>query len=343
MPDPGINRSMVRLLLLPLGLSLVGLVLVDLLWTTLGAAAGAGPVTARTSALAWRIVKAAPGASDRRSSGVVVVLAVLVSWIVLLWAGWVVAFTSADRATVATTTERPASAVARTYFVGYTLFTLGNGDFKPGTSFWQLATVTANGTGLVLISLAITYLVPVTGAATDRRSLAGYIASLGTTPEQIVLRSWNGRDFEALAGHLEALAPRIQEAGQRHLTYPVLHFFSSPDRRTAAPVAIAVLHEALTLLWLGVEVDVRPAAMAAEPAREAIGSFLDTLAGAFISPAPDPLPPPDLGVLRVHGIPTVDNDEFRTRLDGERRRRCLVAGLLRGGGSTSSASFVTRG
>ncbi len=158
-----------------------------------------------------------------------------------------------------------------------------------------------------------------------------------------MIRSWNGRDFRGLAGHLEALAPRIQEAGQRHLTYPVLHFFGSSDRRTAAPVAIAVLHEALTLLWFGVDLSLRPEPISVEPAREAIGSFLDTLAGAFIAPAPDPLPPPDLEALRASGIPTVDHGSFVAELDGERRRRCLVAGLLSGAGCRPPASFVNGG
>ena len=335
---------MLRLLLLPIGLGLVGLVLVDLLWTTLASAAGAGPMTGRTSALTWRVVKGrSRGEGGHRSSGVLVVVVVLLSWIVLLWAGWLLAFTSTDGAVVGTTTDRSASVVSRTYFVGYTVFTLGNGDFKPDGPLWQVATVAASGTGLVLISLAITYLVPVTGAATDRRSLAGYVASLGESPAQLVVRAWNGHDFQALAGHLVALAPRVQEAGERHLTYPVLHFFGSSDRRTAAPVAIAVLHEALCLLRWGVDVDVRLEAITVEPALEAIGSFLDTLAGAFISPARDPLPAPDLEVLRDYGIPTVDTDVFLAAVDREQRRRSLLAGLLTGSGWTTSASFVTSG
>lgn len=335
---------MLRFLLLPAGLVLVGLVLVDLLWTTLSAAGGAGPVTARTSTLAWRLVKGRPRkAEGRRASGVTVVVAVLVSWIALLWAGWALAFSASDQAVVASTGGQAASVVARAYFVGYTVFTLGNGDFKPGGPVWQIATVAATGSGLVLITLAITYLVPVTGAATTRRSLAGYIASLGPTPEQIVARSWNGRDFHGLVGHLETLAVQIHEAGQRHLTYPVLHFFGSSDRRTAAPVAIAVLHEALTLLRWGVAAGARPPEIALEPARAAVGSFLDTLAGAFIKPAPQPLPPPDLARLRAWGIPTVDDGAFHAALDGERRTRCLVAGLISGAGWTPPASFLAPG
>lgn len=326
---------MLRLLLLPVGLVLVGLVLVDLLWTTLAASAGAGPMTARTSALAWRVVRGPgpqAGNTAGRETGVAVVIFVLVSWIALLYLGWLLVFNAADRAVVATTTERPADVAGRSYFVGYTVFTLGNGDFKPGGSLWQTATVTATGTGLVLISLAITYLVPVIGAATDRRTLAGYIASLGESPQAIVLRSWNGSDLRALAPHLQALAPRIHEAGQRHLTYPVLHFFGTSDPRTSAPVAIAVLHEALSLARSGIVPEARLDPITVEPAWEALGSFLDTLAGAFISPAPDPLAPPDVGVLHAHGLPTVDENAFVAILDDQRKRRCLVAGLLSQGG-----------
>ena len=335
---------MLRFLLVPVGLILVGLVLVDLLWTTLGASAGAGPVTAHTSALAWRAVRG-PGRRARsrvgRATGVIVVFVVLFSWIALLYVGWLLVFGAADRAVVSTATERPAGLAGRSYFVGYTVFTLGNGDLKPGASLWQTATVTATGTGLVLISLAITYLVPVVGAATDRRSLAGYIASLGESPAEIVRRSWDGSDVRALAPHLEALAPRIQEAGERHLTYPVLHFFSTSDPRTSAPVAIAVLHEALSLLRSGIVPEVRLQPITVEPAWEAIGSFLDTLAGAFISPADDPLPPPDLATLRAEGLPTVEERAFLANLEDQRKRRCLVAGLLSEGG-WGAATFVPR-
>lgn len=58
-----------------------------------------------------------------------------------------------------TATGNPAGTVERLYFTGYTVFTLGNGDFRPGAGTWQLATVAATGTGLVLITLAITYAV----------------------------------------------------------------------------------------------------------------------------------------------------------------------------------------
>lgn len=46
----------------------------------------------------------------------------------------------------------PAGLVDRLYFTGYTVFTLGNGDFKPGSGIWQIATGAAAGTGLFLVT-----------------------------------------------------------------------------------------------------------------------------------------------------------------------------------------------
>ncbi len=82
---------------------------------------------------------------------------------------------------------------------------------------------------------------------------------------------------------------------------------------------------------------------AIEPAREAIGSFLDTLPDAFISPAPDPLPPPSLEALRAEGIPTVDDAMLLASLQGQVRRRALLSGLMRSAGWREPAAFVAGG
>ena len=64
-------------------------------------------------------------------------------------------------------------------FTGYTLSTLGNGDFKPGTSFWRIYTVIISLSGLSILTIAITYLVQVLTAEISKRRLSIYIATLG--------------------------------------------------------------------------------------------------------------------------------------------------------------------
>ncbi len=189
----------------------------------------------------------------------------------------------------------------------------------------------AAGAGLVLVTLSITYLVPLASAVTQRHRLAGYIASIsspGATPESLLAQAWTGQGFPFLDQHLVALTPLIHLAGQRHLTYPMLHYFHSPQRRTAAAPNLAVFDEALTLLGHAMRPQAQLAPAAVAPAAEAVGAFLDTLAGALIHPAGNPLPAPDLAILRRAGISVVDDDVFASELHRLYQRRCLLAGLV---------------
>ncbi|HWC11993.1 MAG TPA: potassium channel family protein [Acidimicrobiales bacterium] len=314
------------------GVVLILVSVLDLGWTTVAAGSGAGPVTSRMASGIWQV---ALGLHRRREShqllsvaGVITVFAVLGAWIVLAVIGWLLVFASSDGAVRASDTGAPASFVERIYFVGYTVFTLGNGDYAPGLGVWQLATVLATGTGLVLVTLAITYLVPVASAVAQRRQLASYIASLGTAPDDILIRSWTGSGFGLLAQHFVALTPLVHGARQRHFTYPVLHYFHSRDRESAAAPNIANLAEALHLLGHGVASDVRPDRGATTALDNAIGSFLDTLTHAYIAPADRPLPPPTLDGLRRVGIPTVDDDHYGAAAATATHRRSLLAGML---------------
>lgn len=140
------------------GLGLVGVALVDLVWTTIAAGSGAGPVTRRLARSAWQAALAVhrrrPSHRFLTAAGVGVVVVVLLTWIATVVAGWSLVFLSSGSA-VLTSTGEPADALDRLYFTGYTVFTPGNGEFRPTTGPWQLATVAATGTGLVLITLAI--------------------------------------------------------------------------------------------------------------------------------------------------------------------------------------------
>lgn len=322
------------------GLALVLAALVDLAWTTIAAGSRSGPLTGRLAPHLWQL---ALFAHRRRAShkllstaGVTIVFAVLATWIALVVLGWWLVFLSSDSAIVKTANGAQADAIGRFYFTGYTVFTLGNGDYRPGGGVWQLATVAATGTGLVLITLAITYLVPVASAVAQRRELASYIASLGNTPENLVVRSWTGDGFGSLPQHLVALAPLIHGARQRHLTYPVLHYFHSTDRESAAAPNMTTLAQGLELLRYAVAPAAQPDAAAIDPVDRALDGFLDTLATAYISPEQEPLALPDISHLRAAGIPTVNDDDYLAATAGTKRRRQLLAAFLADDGWRSS-------
>ena len=191
------------------GLAIVALALVDLLWTTIAAGSGGGPLTRRLGAVLWRGALALharrPGHGLLASAGPVIVFSLFLSWVATVLAGWCLVFLSTEDAVRESSTGLAADVVDRIYFTGYTVFTLGIGDYRPGDGVWQLLTVAATGTGLVLVTVGITYLVGVASAVTERRQLASSIAALGDNAESILVRAWNGRDFGALRDHLVSL------------------------------------------------------------------------------------------------------------------------------------------
>ncbi len=172
--------------------------------------------------------------------------------------------------TVESSSGQVAGAVGRLYFTGYTIFTLGNGDFQPLGPVWQLATVAMTGTGLILVTLSITYLVPMATAAASQRQLSTYIFSLGETPEDIVVRGWTGEGFDPLQSHLTTLAPMLHAAGQSHLTYPVLHFLHPTNPHSVIPNAISNLVLALDLVEAAVHPSVQPHPVVTSPCRDGI-------------------------------------------------------------------------
>lgn len=333
---------MKAVLLATTGTVVLLVMVLDVLRTVVAAGSGAGPITGRLSAFLWRGALSAgrtPSGPRHRflaGSGVAIFVAVLLLWILVVWGAWCVVF-SASPGAVLDPSGRPADQLGRISFAGSSVFS-GSSSYSPGQGAWQLATVTAAASGLIFCTLAITYLVPVASAVAERRRLAAYVTSLGDTPEAVLTSAWTGDGFgEALTEHLVALTPMVHLSGQRHLTYPVLHYFHSASERTAAASSVVHLHETLALLRSGVAPDARPDPAATEPLSQAVQLFLDTVRSAFIDEADWPLPPPNLDALREAGIPTVSDETFEAALDSGRHSRRLLAGLLEDDGWTADA------
>ena len=313
------------------GLAVVVVALVDLAWTTVAAGSGAGPISGRLAAGLWRAALAVhrrrPSHTLLSVAGVSTVFSVLALWIGLVLAGWLLVFAASDGAVRVSQTSEPADLVGRAYFVGYSVFTLGNGDYRPGAGLWQLATVLAAGTGLVLVTLSITYLVPVASAVALRRQLASTVTALGSTPQEIVTTAWDGHAFTGLSRRLVDLGALIETSRQQHLTYPVLHYFHSRSPDSAAAPNLTNLTHALHLLRHGVAPDVRPAPAVLVPLERTLDAFLSTLRRAHLDPH-QPLPLPGLAPLTAAGIPTVAPAVYAAADEATCRRRALLAGFL---------------
>ena len=56
-------------------------------------------------------------------------------------------------------------------------------------------------------------------------------ALLGERPDDALITAWDGTTFGFLPHHLITLGPEMDLLSQRHLAYPVLHFFRSGERK----------------------------------------------------------------------------------------------------------------
>lgn len=315
------------------GAALLAFAFYDLIKTTLGQ--GGGPMTNRVTALVWRLALLV----HRRwrahglltTAGVAGILLVVLLWLALVWGGWTLLFSSAEGAVVWSESRRPATLAERSRFAAYAMVTLGFGDFEPEGGIWKIATSLAAASGFSLLTLSLTFLTPLVGAATEKRQLGLYLATVGRTPREILLAAWDGESYRSLEPHLQNLSPMIALLAQRHLTYPALHYFHAPRRSAVAP-ALAALDEALTLLGDASRPDCAPAEALLRSTRRAVWSLLTTLDNNYIHAAPEPPPPPELAPLVAAGLPLFEAGEALRRLERRSHRRRLLLAYVESDG-----------
>lgn len=318
--------------LLPLvaGLLVLAAVSVDLFWTTLWIQGSAGPLTSRLMDAEWRVLRRAFG--DRRRllslSGPIILITGLVVWIALLWGGWTLLFAGGENALRDTRNVGPISWAERFYYIGYTIFTVGNGDFTPQGGVWQIATGLAAGSGMLFVTLSVTYVLSVLEAASQKRSFASDVRGLGEQSEAILEKSWNGDEFQGLELPLNTLAGELNTLTSNHKAYPILHYFYSPKAKHAPAVSIVILDELLTILRFGTPEQHRPDDTIIDSARSSVQNYLETLHSAFIDPANRSPPSLELGSLRTAGVTTVSDEDFADSLDTLEKRRRQLLGLI---------------
>lgn len=317
------------------GITVVILTLVDALWTVLWVDGAGGPFTSRTTSLTWRMVRRIGTQRHRLTSvtGPLILTGTVVGWVLALWVGWVLVF-AADPQSLLSPQGSTASWNGRIWFVAYTMFAAGNGDFSPASGLWQILGSLVNGTGFFLITLSVTYLLSVISAVVDKRAFASSVHALGRTPSAMVLAGWNGHDLRSLDRQLAQLSTQLSRLTEQYLSYPVLQYYHAARAEKSPALAVAMLDDALLLLHVGVAPEARPSPADLAALRSTVETFLETLDVAFIGPAKDTPPPPDLTRLRTAGVPTVSDDDFAAVLRESEDRRRKLLGSVRNDGWT---------
>src|SRR5699024_4985492 len=123
---------------------------------------------------------------------------------------------------------------------------------------------------------------------------------LGDTPQEAVVEAWDGRQVR-LDHPLRAALADLAVLTERHLAYPVLHLFDSPEPDLSAPLAVRRLDEITTLLD-AIEPDAVPPSPTRRQLRSTIARYARTYGNGQFATT-DPPVRPDLAPLRAAGIP----------------------------------------
>jgi hypothetical protein len=319
-----------RILYIALGVFLIGFGALDALWTTLWVDGNAGPMTRRHNSWVRRLILRIAGRNHKvlsMTGPIVLVVSVLI-WAIVPWAGWVLLFSSDPTSLLRTQTSTPAVLIDRIYFTGYTMFTVGNGDFGPNGGIWEFVTAWASLNGLFMLTLAVTYLLAIIEAVVGKRSFASQVWSLGRTAEEFIIHSWDGQSFPAIELQIVSLTEQLQMVVEQHHAYPMLHYYHEASKKNSVSHNLAVFSEVLLLFAHGVRKSVRPAPSAIYSAQRTVEEFLDTLRSAYVTPSDQDTPGPSVVKLAAAGIPTVSQDDLRAALAEREERRDLLRGFL---------------
>ena len=319
-----------RVFLIIAGVFLIGFGGLDALWTTLWVDGNAGPFTRRHNSWVRRLILRAAGRRHRMLSttGPIVLVVSVFVWAMIPWIGWVLLFSSDPRSLLHSHRGTPADLVDRIYYTGYTMFTLGNGDFEPNGKIWEVATALAGLSGLFMLTLSVTYLIAIIEAVVAKRSFASQVWALGRTAEEFVLHSWDGSAFTAVELLIVSLTEQLQLVTEQHHAYPMLHFYHEALKKQSVSHNLAVFSEVLLIFRHGVAKDVRPAPSALFTAQRSVEEFLDTLRSAYVEPSEKETPAPSLVKLATGGIPTAPAADFERAMADRQERRGLLRGFL---------------
>ena len=321
--------------LLVLGILLAFGAFLEGLWTAIWVDGNAAPLTSRLTTWTWRAWRAMIGTKKHKMlslAGPIILFLTVFVWIVLLWLGWTLIF-YADKGSLNVKSGNPIPDFTDAlWYVAYCMFTIGNGDFVPKSDGWQVISSLVGLSGMLVVTLSVTYVLQVISAVVNKRSFASQVTSIGKTPEEFVIKQWNGKGFGAIEMQLNSLSQQLANVNEQHMAFPILHYYHAAKSDKSQDIAIAVLDDALTLIEHGVQEEYQPAVTILSSSRKSIDTFLQNLQSAFIQAADHTPPQPDLSRLRERGIPTVPEQEFYDKLEEKvKDRRKLLLGLTKNG------------
>lgn len=314
------------------GILIILLVFIDF-GVTVFVPKGAGFLTQSVTTVSAKFFKLISGNIGRTKileyKPLFIILGMIMVWILGFWLGFTLIYASDIDSVVHSQTKEISSFVQKFYFVGYTLSTLGQGDFVPVEVSWQVFTSFISFTGFGIITICITYIVPVIHSFIDKATLTLQIASLGQSPFAILKKGYNGTDFEELTNEFPLLASLIFKHAKNHDAYPILHHVHNSDANENTILKLVVLDEACTILLYHIPKEKCKHRNKLLQLRSSLTYYLKTVRNV---PVPDHQPPPPVNEKTSEGFDfTFINDsetEIKLIYSKLEHRRKLCKGLI---------------
>lgn len=225
-------------------------VISDIVITTL-TMKGGGWMTSRLCHWLWRLALNICGRDGKSKAlthtGYVLLVIIVLVWVLMLNFSFSLVLMGQIDSIIDATTKLPATDWEKVYYSGYVLSTLGIGDYVPSTNTWRLVTNLYAFTGLIFITMSVTYFIPVLSAVIKQRKLGINISGLGDSPQEVILNAWNGQNFDFLKFQLLNLSDELVDHNQNHRAYPIIHYFHNNKRKNAVVLQIAKLNEVVYL------------------------------------------------------------------------------------------------
>ncbi|MCP9200544.1 potassium channel family protein [Gramella sp. GC03-9] len=263
------------------GVILYFAIVLDILQTTLSMQGG-GWITSKFSHHFWKFFLAISGRNGKSKvlahTGYFLLIFIVLIWVLILWASLILILSAYPGSILDSTTQMPTNIWQKVYYSGFTISTLGMGDFVPSTNVWRIITSIYSFTGLILLTMSVTYFIPVLSAVIDQRKLGIKLSTLGSSPEEIVINGWNGKDFNCLLRKIDNISDLIIKYSQQHRAYPVIHYFHNVKEKNAIILQLAKLYEALSILSVHVKEEIRPEENDLKPLVIAFENYFEVLA-----------------------------------------------------------------
>jgi hypothetical protein len=307
-------------LLFVLGIVVIAVTLVDLAWTAIAVAAGAGPVSRAVTQAVWRVLTVGNSSGRRRqTAGYVTVVALPLAWIALLLAGFSLLYFAGDRPIVDANKPGGVGALATVAYAAGGLAGAGAG-FTASTGFWELVNNVSALTGLAFFTLAVTFVLRVVTADAQARAAAWTIAGLGSDPYDVVSNALSETGGDTLSQQIVSASDSLSQVAEQHLALPILRYLEPSQPKASISRSAVVFDEVLTIIEHGLRDD-RPLLVAS--GRSAVTEFIRTTRTGSSGGPPPTL---TLAPLGRHAEQLVAEQVFQRGVAQlEDRRRTLTA------------------